>query len=181
MKNWYVLRTFVGKEKKIKDNLLRELSEDYFDNEIAEIHLPLEKIFTLRKGKKYKRERNFYPGYIFIESKEDRLSPETIDKIRTQPMVLNFLGGLNPTPITKRERVKILERMGQMESFDFIENQPFLINEEVMVMDGPFKSFKGNIVNINNKKKLLSLEVKIFGRKTPVDISFKQVDRLQTA
>lgn len=181
MKNWYVLRTFVGKEKKIKENLVRDMEDNYFNNEVAHIHLPLEQVFSLRKGKKYKRERNFYPGYIFIESTNDRLTVETIEKIKTQPMVLHFLGDNNPTPISKREKNKILEKMGEMANFDNIENQPFLINEEVMAIEGPFKSFKGNIVGINEKKRILSLEVKIFGRATPVELSFNHVERLQTA
>tara|TARA_R100000664_G_C2759962_1_gene150447 strand:- start:1476 stop:2033 length:558 start_codon:yes stop_codon:yes gene_type:complete len=179
--NWYTLRVYNGKEKKVKESLEREIELGTFFDEVEKVILPLEKVFTMRKGKKITVEKNMYPGYLIIESKYEILSPEAIANITTQNMVLSFLGGVRPTSLTQREKQRILERLGEIEKIGVEVEEPFLIGESVTITDGPFTTFTGNVVKVNEKKHTLQLDVKIFGRSTPVELSFSQVDRLQTA
>jgi transcriptional antiterminator NusG len=179
--NWYTLRVYNGKEKKIKENLEREMELGTFLGEVEKVILPLEKIFRMRKGKKVSVEKNMYPGYLLIESKEECLSPEAIAKITSQNMVLSFLGGIHPVALKKREKERILERLGEISQIGTELIEPFLIGESVTIIDGPFTTFTGNIVKVNERKKTLKLDVKIFGRSTPVELNFSQVDKLQTA
>ena len=179
--NWYTLRVYNGKEKKIKENLDREIELGTFLGEVEKIILPLEKIFRMRKGKKISVEKNMYPGYLLVESKKSYLSAEAIDKITHQNMVLSFLGGVRPTPLTKREKENILERLGHISKIGIEILEPFLIGESVTIVDGPFTTFTGDVVRVSERKQTLKLDVKIFGRSTPVELKFNQVDRLQTA
>ena len=97
--NWYTLRVYNGKEKKVKESLEREIELGTFFDEVEKVILPLEKVFTMRKGKKITVEKNMYPGYLIIESKYEILSPEAIANITTQNMVLSFLGGVDKLPL----------------------------------------------------------------------------------
>ena len=179
--NWYTLRVYNGKEKRIKENLEREMELGTFLGEVEKIILPLEKVFRLRKGKKISVEKNMYPGYLLIESRNTKLSPEAVSNITNQNMVLSFLGGLHPISITQREKDRILERIGEISQIGIEIAEPFLIGESLTITDGPFTTFKGDVVKVNERKQTLKLDVKIFGRSTTVELGFAQVDKLQTA
>ncbi len=176
-KKWYVVKAISGKEKKVKEQLELEISRLKLQNNIAQILIPTEKVYQIRAGKKVSKERNYFPGYVLIEA---NLEGETPHIIRNIPNVLGFLGaekGGKPVPLRVAEVNRILGKVDELaESAEEI-NTPFIVGESVKVIDGPFNSFTGVIEEINPEKKKLKVSVKIFGRKTPVELSFMQVEK----
>ncbi len=172
---WYVVRAISGKEKKVKEYLESEISRLNLQDFITQILIPTEKVYQIRKGKKVSKERNYFPGYVLIEAE---LSGEIPHIIRNVPNVLGFLGtrgeaeSIRPSEV-KRILGKVDELAEQGEEF----NVPFIVGETVTVIDGPFNSFSGIIEEINEEKKKLKVMVKIFGRKTPLELNFMQVEK----
>ncbi len=172
---WYVVRAISGKEKKVKEYLESEISRLNLQDFITQILIPTEKVYQIRKGKKVSKERNYFPGYVLIEAE---LSGEIPHIIRNVPNVLGFLGtrgeaeAIRPSEV-KRILGKVDELAEQGEEF----NVPFIVGETVTVIDGPFNSFSGIIEEINEEKKKLKVMVKIFGRKTPLELNFMQVEK----
>ncbi len=174
---WYVLRAVSGKERKVEEYLTAEIRKNpVFSGLVNQVLLPMEKVFQMRNGKKVVRERSFYPGYILLEA---AINGELVTAINQIPNVIDFLGKTNPTPLRKSEVAKIL---GQAD--DAIENNTssaaeFTIGETIKVIDGAFDDFEGIIEEINAEKKKLKIMVKIFGRRTPLELNYAQVQKIK--
>lgn len=176
-KKWYVLRAIGGKEKKVKEYIDNEIAYGDLKDFVDQVLIPTEKVYQIRKGKKISKERNFFPGYILIEA---ALVGEVAHSLRSVPNVIGFLGdtkGGDPVPMRQNEVNRILGRVDQLAETAEELNVPFVIGETVKVIDGPFNTFVGTIEEINEEKKKLQVMVKIFGRKTPLELSFMQVEK----
>ncbi len=177
-RKWYVLRVVSGKERKIKEYLDIDLARMGYDDIVTQVLVPTEKVYKIRNGKKVIKERNLFPGYIYIEAVEKKFSGEVIQHIAGTTNVINFLGGKNPEPLRQSEVYKLLGKVDDMEETDEVINEPFIINETVKIVDGPFNDFMGTIEEIYEEKKKLKVIVKIFGRRTPVEVNFVQVEKV---
>ena len=175
-KKWYVLRAVSGKEGKVKEYLEALMKRDeLLAANVGEILLPTEKYAQLRNGKRVVKEKLFLPGYVLVEA---NLQGEVAHTLRFMPNVLGFLGGLdNPTPVRQADINRIL---GTAEDITIKSEEvaiPFGIDEAVKVTDGPFSGFSGIIEEVNAEKRKLKVMVKIFGRKTPLELSYNQVEK----
>ena len=174
--NWYVLRAVSGKEAKVKEYLeaLMRNNPGLAQN-VGEILLPTEKYAQLRNGKRVVKEKLFLPGYVLVEA---HLDNETAHTLRFIPNVLGFLGGMdNPSPVRQADINRI---MGTVEDSAIRTEEsavPFMVDETVKVTDGPFNGFNGVIEEVNVEKRKLKVMVKIFGRKTPLELGFNQVEK----
>lgn len=174
---WYVVRSISGKEKKVKEQMETEFSRLGMTDQVAQILLPIEKIYQIKNGKKVSKERNLYPGYVFIEA---NLVGEIPHIIKNMTNVIGFLTdkkGGDPIPLRQNEVNKMLGRVDELAGGEAEVNIPFVVGESVKVIDGPFNSFSGVIEEINQEKKKLKVMVKIFGRKTPLELSYMQVEK----
>ena len=176
VKKWYVLRAIGGKEKKVKEYLDNEIARRNLQDYITQVLIPTEKVYQIRAGKKVSKERNFFPGYIIVEA---ALVGEVPHVLRNIPNVLGFLGTQagEPTPIRKAEINRILGKVDELAASEEELNIPFVVGETVKVIDGPFNSFAGVIEEVLEEKRKLKVMVKIFGRKTPLELSFMQVEK----
>lgn len=175
VKKWYVIRAISGKEKKVKDYLDSEINRLNLEDFISQVLIPTEKVYQVRKGKKISKERNYFPGYVLIEATLDGEIPYIIRNI---PNVLGFLGTKGePDPMRPSEVNRILGKVDELAELGEEINIPFIVGESVKVIDGPFNSFTGIIEEINEEKKKLKVMVKIFGRKTPLELSFLQIEK----
>jgi transcriptional antiterminator NusG len=176
-KKWYVLRAIGGKEKKVKEYIENEIAKGDLQGFVTQVLIPQEKVYQIRNGKKISKERSFYPGYILVEA---QLAGEVVHILRNIPNVIGFLGdtkGGNPVPLRPNEVNRILGKVDELADNGEELNVPFIIGETVKVIDGPFNGFNGTIDIINEEKKKLQVMVKIFGRKTPLELSFLQVEK----
>ena len=176
-KKWYVLRAISGKEKKVKEYIESEISRLNIQDYISQILIPTEKVYQVRKGKKISKERSFYPGYVLIEV---ALTGEIPHILLAVPNVISFVGtsrGKVPVPLREKEVNRILGKVDELEETDEALSSPFIIGETVKVTDGPFNDFTGTIEEVNTEKKKLKVMVKIFGRKTPLELGFMQVEK----
>jgi transcription termination/antitermination protein NusG len=176
-RKWYVLRVISGKERKLKEYIDMEISRSGWDQVITQVLVPTEKVYKIKNGKRVIQERNFYPGYIMIEAIPVGLSGEMISTIRNMTGVIHFLGKETPIPLRKSEVNRILGKVDEMQEEGTSMNEPFILGETVKIIDGPFNDFLGNIEEIHEEKKKLKVNVKIFGRKTPVELNFMQVEK----
>jgi transcriptional antiterminator NusG len=175
---WYVLRVISGKEKKVKEYLDKEISRGGWD-QVKQVLLPLEKIFKVVNGKKVMRERNSYPGYVMIEIASGKLSDDLRDVIKNTTNVIHFLGKDDPIALRKAEVNKMLGKMDEMaESGGISMSEPFIVGETIKIIEGPFNDFNGVIEEVNDEKKKLKVTVKIFGRSTPVELNYMQVEKI---
>ena len=173
---WYVLRAVSGKEAKVKE-YLEALAKhnDILAANVGQILLPTEKYAQLRKGKRVVKEKLFLPGYVLVEA---RLQGEVAHLLRFTPNVLGFLGGLdNPTPVRQSDINRILGTAEETVIRAEEVSIPYTVDEAVKVIDGPFSGFSGVIEEVNAEKHKLKVNVKIFGRKTPLELSFSQVEK----
>ncbi len=181
-KGWYVLHTFTGHENKV-EKFIRMLMEDgSLDDAVFDVKVPSEEVVEVRNGKKRTVNKKFLPGYILIEMDlPDRGWKIPCTAIRKIQSVTGFVGtGLNskPQPISADEAKTILQKTGAIKTERRLQaKQDFQVGEEVMVIEGPFESFKGTIEVVNQEKGKLRVMVGIFGRATPVEVTFSQVDR----
>ena len=176
-KKWYVLRAIGGKEKKVKEYIENEIAIGDLKGFVEQVLIPTEKVYQIRNGKKISKERNFFPGYVLIEAS---LVGEVTHTLRNIPNVIGFLGdtkGGDPVPMRQNEVNRILGRVDELAETDEELNIPYVVGETVKVIDGPFNGFNGTIEDINEEKKKLQVLVKIFGRKTPLELSFMQVEK----
>ena len=176
--HWYVLRVMGGKEKKTVSFIEKEIDRLKMREHVSKILVPTEKVYQIRNGKKVSKERNFFPGYILIEA---NLIGEVPHALKNITNVLGFLGATKggvPVPMRQNEINKILGRVDEMALTDEHVNIPFIVGESVKVIDGPFNSFHAEIEAIDEQKKKLKLMVKIFGRKTPLELNFMQVEKI---
>jgi len=173
VKKWYVVRAISGNEKKVKIYLESEISRLKLQDYISQILIPTEKVYLVRNGKKVSKERSYLPGYVLIEAV---LTGEIPHIIRNIPGVLGFLGSKDePVPLRQAEVNRILGKVDELSEQGAEFSIPYIVGETVTVIDGPFNSFSGIIEEINEEKKKLKVMVKIFGRKTPLELSFTQV------
>lgn len=174
-KKWYVVRSISGKEKKVKEYIESEIKRLDLQDYISQILIPTEKVYQVRKGKKVSKERNYFPGYVLIEAS---LVGEIPHIIKSIPNVIGFLGTRGePDPMRESEVKRILGKVDELAEQGEEVNVPFIVGETVTVIDGPFNSFSGVIEEINEDKKKLKVMVKIFGRKTPLELGFMQVEK----
>lgn len=176
-KKWYVIRAISGKEKKVKQLLEDEIDHSGLKDYVSQILIPMEKVFQIRNGKKVSKERNFFPGYVLVEA---NLTGEIPHLIRNTTDVIGFLGaekGGEPLPLRPSEVNRILGKVDELADSEEEFDIPFMVGEAVKVIDGPFNGFSGNIEEVNQDKKKLKVMVKIFGRKTPLDLSYLQVEK----
>ncbi len=177
-KKWYVLRAISGKEKKVKEYIEIELSRNKdLAQYIGRVLIPTEKVIQFRKGKKIVKERNYYPGYVLIEA---ALVGEVPHFLRNVPNVISFVGedkGKSPVPLREEEVRRILGHADQLQESGESLEQEFQVGETVKVIDGPFNGFVGVIEQVNNERKKLKVIVKIFERRTPIELRFNQVEK----
>ena len=172
-KNWYVLKAVSGKEAKVKEYIEAELKHnDFFADKVAQVLIPMEKHATQRNGKRVVKEKVALPGYVFVEAE---MVGDVAHTLRFMPNVLGFLGGLdNPSPVKQSDINRMLGNAEETEIQEDV-NIPYLIGDSVKVTDGPFSGFSGIIEEVNTEKRKLKVMVKIFGRKSPLELGFMQV------
>ncbi|MEP7168366.1 MAG: transcription termination/antitermination protein NusG [Bacteroidota bacterium] len=175
-KKWYVIRAISGKEKKVKQYIDAEINRLKLNDFVSQVLIPTEKIYQIKEGKKVSKERNYLPGYVLIEAVLTGEIPHIIQNITG---VINFLGpkGEAPAPLRPSEVNRLLGKVDELAESDEIMNIPFVVGETVKVIDGPFNTFSGVIEEVNEEKKKLKVMVKIFGRKTPLELSYMQVEK----
>lgn len=176
-RKWYVLRTVGGKEKKVKEYIESEISNLGLTDYVSQVLIPTEKVYQVRNGKKISKERIFYPGYVLIEA---ALVGEIPHILRNVTNVIGFLGdtkGGDAVPLRMSEVNRILGKVDELASKEEEITIPYFVGEAVKVIDGPFNGFTGVIEEVNPEKKKLKVMVKIFGRKTPLELSFMQVEK----
>jgi transcriptional antiterminator NusG len=174
-KRWYVVHAYSGFEKYVKQALQERIRLDGLEEKFGEILVPTEEVVELRSGQKRKSERKFFPGYVLVEMLMDE---QTWHLVRSTPKVLGFIGGTSdkPAPITAKEADTILQRM-QDSSEKPKPKTLFEVGEVVRVIDGPFADFNGVVEEVNYEKNRLRVAVMIFGRSTPVELQFDQVEK----
>ncbi|MBR4532954.1 MAG: transcription termination/antitermination protein NusG [Bacteroidaceae bacterium] len=173
---WYVMRAISGKEGKVKEYIEAQVAQgDYRDN-VEQVLIPTEKVVSIRNGKRYVKERCHLPGYVLVEA---RLVGEVQAMLRNTPNVLGFLGETKasdkPMPIREDEMKRLLGVVDELADVPEDIHIPFNVGEAVKVTDGPFSGFDAVIEEVNEEKKKLKVSVKIFGRKTPLELGFMQV------
>ncbi|WP_221389900.1 transcription termination/antitermination protein NusG [Dyadobacter sp. NIV53] len=178
--NWFVLRAVSGQEKKIKSYIENEITRQKLNEFVPQILIPSEKIYEMRNGKKRVREKNFFPGYIIISA--DLSKGEVLHIITSIPGVIGFLGNSEgnskvPVPLRQAEINRILGRVDEAEHHEEAPSMSFIKGETVKVVDGPFSGFIGLVEEVFDEKKKLNVVVKIFGRNTPVELSYAQVEK----
>ena len=172
---FYVLRAVSGKENKVREYLEAELKNTDLGDYVSQVLIPTEKVFTVRAGKKVMKERAYLPGYVLIEA---NLVGEVAHRLRNIPNVIGFLGGQdNPTPLRPSEVNRILGTVDELQEQQEEMDLEFIVGENVKVTFGPFNGFIGVIEEVNNEKKKLKVMVKIFGRKTPLELGYMQVEK----
>jgi transcriptional antiterminator NusG len=174
---WYVVKTISGKEEKVRTYIEKELEHNKMDKYVSTILIPTEKIFQIKNGKKISKERNFFPGYLLVQA---NLFAELIHVIRNVLNVIGFLGetkGGVPLPMRKSEVNRILGKVDELANEEEQINIPFIVGEPIKVTDGPFNGFDAVIETVNEEKRKLQVVVKIFGRKTLLELSYMQVQK----
>lgn len=177
-KKWYVIRAVTGQEAKVKKYITTELARVGLESQVEDILVPTEKVIQIRKGKKVQKEKTYFPGYIMIKAD---ISGEILHIIRSITNVLGFLGetkGGEPIPLRTSEVNRMLGKVDELAISGEQISIPFNIGESVKVIDGPFNGFTGSIDNVNEEKRKLEIMVKIFGRKTPLELSYMQVEKI---
>src|SRR5690606_5118640 len=175
---WYVLRVISGKEKKVKEYLDKEVKINGWTQAIFQVLCPVEKVFKVQSGKKVLREKILFPGYLMLEAADGKLNDEMIQTIKNITGVIHFLGKDNPTSLRKSEVNKMFGNMDEANDQEIAFAEPYIVGETVKVIDGPFNDFNGTIEEVNEEKKKLKVIVKIFGRATPVELNYMQVEKI---
>ena len=175
-KRWYVLHVYSGFEKKVSSSIMETAKKRGLDQYIEEVMVPTEEVMEVRRGQKVNAERKFFPGYVLVKLE---MNDDAWHLVKNTPKVTGFLGanGTKPQPITEGEAQRLLkqvvegaERPRPSVSYD--------IGEQVKVCDGPFNSFNGVVEEIDEQKSRLKVLVSIFGRSTPVELDFSQVEKV---
>jgi len=174
--DWYILQVHSGTEKKVEKELLAQLEKKGLKSNIEKIEIPSEEVVEMKKGKKINTDRKFFPGYMMIKMIMD---DEIWHTVRSIPKVYGFLGGKKgePIPVPQNEIDLIFNQM--KEGVDRPKpSVSFEIGEQVRVSDGPFSSFNGMVEEVDEEKARLKVSVSIFGRSTPVDLEYSQVEKI---
>ena len=172
---WYAMRSVTGKEAKLKEYIEKECEHnEQLRSHVSQVLLPMEKQAIMRGGKRVVKEKVALPGYLFVEAE---MVGDTAHDLRFMPNCLGFLGGLDdPTPVRQQD---ISRMIGAAEETELVEEVdiPYIAGDVVKVTDGPFSGFNGTIEEVNNEKRSLKVTVKIFGRNTPLELNFMQVEK----
>lgn len=171
-KNWYVVHTYSGYEKKVKDTIEKKVEEKGLKERITKILIPTEKVIERKGSKKKESEKKFYPGYILVEME---LDDETWHLVRSTPRVTGFVGGTKPVPLPEEEVAMILQQL-EKGTVPQVRTQ-YVVGDEVKIIDGPFSGFVGKVDSVNVDHGRLVVVVRIFGRETPVELNFTQVEK----
>lgn len=178
-KEWYVLRAVSGKEAKVKEVLDAQIKNTDLGMSVSQVLIPTQKVYTTRNGKKVLKERNLYPGYVFIEA---NLTGEVMYLLRNTTNVIDFIRGRdktsNPMPLREAEVKRMLGNADEMNEPAAEVPESFLEGENVKVTFGPFTGFTGTIKEINNERKKVKVEVKIFGHGTDLELEISQVEKV---
>jgi transcriptional antiterminator NusG len=178
LKKWYVVRAVSGQENKIRDYMDSEIKRLGFNDFVEDILVPTQKVVQIRKGKKINKEKVYFPGYIMIKA---NLTGEIPHIIKALPNVIGFLGetkGGDPIPLRTAEVNRMLGKVDELSTESESVSIPFEFGENIKVIDGPFNGFNGVIEKVNQEKRKLEVMVKIFGRKTPLELSYMQVEKI---
>jgi transcriptional antiterminator NusG len=173
-KRWYVINTYSGYEQKVKANLESRIKSMGMEDKIFQILIPSEEVTETRNGKKRVTNKKFFPGYLLVEMDLDENSWYVV---RNTPKVTSFVGvGNKPTPLPEEEVTAILEHIGKRRERRALKTQ-FDKGDLVKVMEGPFANFSGTVEDINPERERVKVMVTIFGRQTPVELEFHQVEK----
>src|SRR6476661_7346156 len=181
---WYVLRVVSGKERKVKEYLDKDISRNGWNDIVKQVFLPMEKVYKVQNGKKVMREKNYFPGYVMIEVADGKLTDDMVQHISGISNVMHFLtdgkgSKGNIISLRKAEVNKMLGKVDEMADATGIKmSEPFIVGETIKIIDGPFNDFNGMVEEVNDEKKKLKVQVKIFGRATPVELSYMQVEKI---
>lgn len=171
-KNWYVVHTYSGFEEKVKLSIEEKIDKQNFGERILRILIPTERVIELRGGKKKESDKKFYPGYILVEME---LDDETWHLIRSTPRVTGFVGGAKPVALSEEEVAVIIQQI-EKGPVPQVKTQ-FQKGESVRIIDGPFSNFIGSVEDVDLDHGRLNVMVSIFGRQTPVELNFFQVEK----
>ena len=175
---WYVLKSISGQENKVKNYIENEMKHLGFESYVTQVVIPMEKVIQIRNGKKVPKEKPYYPGYLMLEA---NLVGEIPHIIKNLPGVISFLSltkGGDPVPMRKAEVDRMLGKADELSEFAQDMAIPYIDGENVKVIDGPFNGFNGTVEKILEDKKKIEVSVLIFGRKTPMELSFMQVEKV---
>ena len=172
---WYVVHTYSGFEKSVARSLKEHIRNAGMEEKFGEILVPTEEVVEMKSGQKRTSERKFFPGYVLVKMEMD---DETWHLVKDVPKVSGFIGGsgMKPTPISDKEAEGILQQMKE----GVEKPKPkfsFMAGEQVRVIEGPFQDFHGTVEDVNYEKSKLKVSVSIFGRQTPVELEFSQVEK----
>ena len=175
-KRWYIVHAYSNFEKKVAEEIKKQAAQKKLDDIFEQVLVPTEEVVEIRRGRRIKSERRFFPGYVLV--KVD-LTDEAFHLIKNTPKVTGFLGsGLKPVPITDVEAARILNQVAEG-----VEKPKtsihFEIGEQVRVADGPFASFNGQVEEVDEERSRLKVAVSIFGRPTPVELEYGQVEKMK--
>ena len=174
-KRWYIVHAYSNFEKKVRNSIREQAKQRHLDHLFDEILVPTEKVVEVRRGRKVDAERKFFPGYVLVKCE---LTDEVYHLIKNTPKVTGFLGADNkPMPISDAEAQRILHQV--QEGIERPRpSMSFEIGEQVRVSDGPFASFNGTVEEVDDARSRVKVAVSIFGRATPVELEFAQVEKL---
>ncbi|MDQ7916123.1 transcription termination/antitermination protein NusG [Mesonia sp. MT50] len=178
LKKWYVVRAVSGQENKVKDYIEKEIAHQGLEDFVEQVLVPTEKVIQIRDGKKINKERVYFPGYIMVQANISGEIPHIIKGING---VIGFLGetkGGDPVPLRKSEVNRMLGKVDELSVQADSVAIPFTVGETIKVVDGPFNGFNGVVEKVNEDKRKLEVMVKIFGRKTPLELSYMQVEKI---
>ena len=178
-KEWYVLGAVAGKENKVKETLEAEMRNTDLGDYVSQVLIPTEKVYTVRNGKRVMKENVLYSGYVFVQA---ALVGEVPHRLQNTTYVIGFLGGKKgrtPEPLRQSEINRMLGVVDELGEQAEELGISYFVGETVKVNDGPFSGFNGVIEEVNAERKKLKVMVKIFGRKTPLELSFTQVEKEQ--
>jgi transcription termination/antitermination protein NusG len=183
MRQWYFIHTYSGHENKVVESLNARIRDMELGEQITEVLLPKETVVEMRGNKRIETQRMFYPGYVLVEiecNEQSRIPDNVFHAIKSTPKVTGFLGGKNPTPLTQTEVDQIVHNV------EVAAEKPkpkfsYEVNEVVRIKSGPFASFTGKVEEVNEEKTTLKVNVTIFGRSTPVELNFLDVEKVTFA
>lgn len=178
VKKWYVVRAVSGQENKVKNYIETEINRLGMSDYVSQVLVPTEKVVQVRDGKKISKDRVYFPGYVMVEA---NLTGEIPHIIKSISGVIGFLGetkGGDAVPLRMSEVNRMLGKVDELSIKTDNISIPFTLGETVKVIDGPFNGFNGTVEKVNEEKRKLEVMVKIFGRKTPLELSFMQVEKV---